>query len=375
VVVKYLLAVACNYYYNSRIYYKFCHYCYHYFAFKKGDEGSPCPDEAEDVLSRKNLVNLEDYLEQQDIINVIGTSGTLSKYPKHIGFSILNFHEDLFSTTFKHNENNNKKQLVCEDISKDAADNKQLIGEKEVRAICKLICWSWMAQARVVSLYDYDGLTEEIPSKLKSCLHQEIEKTIQILKKCHPKLLSYYQHLPKIYIHEVGHESSRTVESTAASPSDTELHVCIFSRRHGKRTILNTVNTLARRRSLPSSATRRLSSFSEASSSESPDGYDPHGHHRRSELKESKVNAVLSQSLYSNVERGKGLASTNTGLMTEPDLLLILGNLKSTMGFMPWNLRLTEIHWIAIPNLLRLDSQDFIAVLQKYSKSQQRFGT
>jgi len=33
----------------------------------------------------------------------------------------------------------------------------------------------------------------------------------------------------------------------------------------------------------------------------------------------------------------------SVGMKTEPDLLVILGNVTSTLGFLPWQIRLTEI--------------------------------
>ena len=210
------------------------------------------------------------------------------------------------------------------------------------------------------------GILERIPSQIKSRLQDEIEKTIQILKRCQPKLQNYYECLPKIEIHDAEKETGKlrkviwktlyriitlwfnklSITDSRLVPEITEntLRICIFSRRHGKATILETVNKLSGRPSLPANASRRHSSFSAASPGDSvSECYDPHGHHHRSELKESKVNAILNRNLFADVARSRMLSSTNTGAITEPDLLLIVGNLKSTMGFLPWNLRLTEI--------------------------------
>ncbi|RWS01934.1 nogo-B receptor-like protein [Dinothrombium tinctorium] len=54
------------------------------------------------------------------------------------------------------------------------------------------------------------------------------------------------------------------------------------------------------------------------------------------------------------------------------DLAVILGSTPCVFSFPPWQLRVTEI--LTIQNHDRLEVEDFIEVISKYSKCQQRFG-
>lgn len=56
--------------------------------------------------------------------------------------------------------------------------------------------------------------------------------------------------------------------------------------------------------------------------------------------------------------------------MPDPDLALYTGKYCCTYGFLPWHIRLTEF----IPIGKDLIVQDFISVLYKYAKKEQRYG-
>ena len=56
----------------------------------------------------------------------------------------------------------------------------------------------------------------------------------------------------------------------------------------------------------------------------------------------------------------------------DPDLLIRFGLTSSNLGFLPWHIRLTEIH--DIPTHLDIECWDIFLVLQRYSKCEQRFG-
>lgn len=56
--------------------------------------------------------------------------------------------------------------------------------------------------------------------------------------------------------------------------------------------------------------------------------------------------------------------------MPDPDLALYTGEFCCTYGFLPWHIRLTEF----IPIGQNLVMQDFLAVLYKYAKKEQRYG-
>ena len=56
----------------------------------------------------------------------------------------------------------------------------------------------------------------------------------------------------------------------------------------------------------------------------------------------------------------------------DPDLLIRFGLTSSNLGFLPWHIRLTEIH--DIPTHLDVECWDLFLVLLRYSKCEQRFG-
>ena len=58
--------------------------------------------------------------------------------------------------------------------------------------------------------------------------------------------------------------------------------------------------------------------------------------------------------------------------LSDPDLLVRFGLTSSNMGFLPWHIRLTEIHDISTH--LDIECWDVFQVLLRYSKCDQRFG-
>lgn len=61
------------------------------------------------------------------------------------------------------------------------------------------------------------------------------------------------------------------------------------------------------------------------------------------------------------------------GLMPDPDLAVFFGTTCCTMGFMPWQIRLTEFIRISY-KLHNLSLEKYLRVLYKYAKCEQRFG-
>ena len=61
----------------------------------------------------------------------------------------------------------------------------------------------------------------------------------------------------------------------------------------------------------------------------------------------------------------------NNGL-PDPDLLIRFGLASSNLGFLPWHVRLTEIH--DLPTHFDIECWDLFQVLLLYSKCEQRFG-
>ncbi|XP_004702085.1 dehydrodolichyl diphosphate synthase complex subunit NUS1 [Echinops telfairi] len=56
----------------------------------------------------------------------------------------------------------------------------------------------------------------------------------------------------------------------------------------------------------------------------------------------------------------------------DPDLVLKFGPVDSTLGFLPWHIRLTEI--ISLPSHLNISYEDFFSALCQYASCEQRQG-
>ncbi|EMP38635.1 Nogo-B receptor [Chelonia mydas] len=65
------------------------------------------------------------------------------------------------------------------------------------------------------------------------------------------------------------------------------------------------------------------------------------------------------------------LLSSNKGF-PDPDLILKFGPVDSTLGFLPWHIRLTEI--ISLPSHLNISYEDFFSALHHYAACEQRWG-
>ncbi|CAH2252010.1 dehydrodolichyl diphosphate synthase complex subunit NUS1 [Pelobates cultripes] len=62
----------------------------------------------------------------------------------------------------------------------------------------------------------------------------------------------------------------------------------------------------------------------------------------------------------------------NTHKFPDPDLILKFGNVASTLGFLPWHIRLSEI--ICIPTHVNICYEDFYSALRCYAGCEQRLG-
>ncbi|XP_066594547.1 dehydrodolichyl diphosphate synthase complex subunit NUS1 [Prorops nasuta] len=58
--------------------------------------------------------------------------------------------------------------------------------------------------------------------------------------------------------------------------------------------------------------------------------------------------------------------------MPDPDLAIILGYVCSTYGLLPWHTRTTEFS--TLPNHNSLSPKDFLCLLEKYNRCEQRYG-
>ncbi|XP_017794953.1 PREDICTED: dehydrodolichyl diphosphate synthase complex subunit Nus1 [Habropoda laboriosa] len=62
----------------------------------------------------------------------------------------------------------------------------------------------------------------------------------------------------------------------------------------------------------------------------------------------------------------------NSRGIPDPDLGLIYGRLCSTYGVLPWQTRITE--FFSLPLHISLTAKDFVHLLEKYNKCEQRYG-
>ncbi|XP_069462725.1 dehydrodolichyl diphosphate synthase complex subunit NUS1 [Ambystoma mexicanum] len=65
------------------------------------------------------------------------------------------------------------------------------------------------------------------------------------------------------------------------------------------------------------------------------------------------------------------LLQSNQGF-PDPDLILKFGSIDSTLGFLPWHIRLTEI--ISLPSHVSISYDDFHSALRRYACCEQRLG-
>lgn len=81
---------------------------------------------------------------------------------------------------------------------------------------------------------------------------------------------------------------------------------------------------------------------------------------RKLSLKGGKINSDVIDSHLLTVEQ------------PEPDMIVTIGEPTTMLGFLPWQIRLSELY--STPSLSRFEYNDFQSMLQQYSKCQQRFG-
>jgi undecaprenyl pyrophosphate synthase len=90
---------------------------------------------------------------------------------------------------------------------------------------------------------------------------------------------------------------------------------------------------------------------------------------------------IMAKSLAKKIKSGQLLVdsidenlidSSLNGILgiSDPDLLIRFGLASSNLGFLPWHIRLTEIH--DIPTHFDIECWDIFRVLQRYSKCEQR---
>ncbi|KAM6180867.1 dehydrodolichyl diphosphate synthase complex subunit NUS1 [Erethizon dorsatum] len=71
-----------------------------------------------------------------------------------------------------------------------------------------------------------------------------------------------------------------------------------------------------------------------------------------------------------NVDMLDSLISSDS--FPDPDLILKFGPVDSTLGFLPWQIRLTEI--VSLPSHINISYEDFFSALRQYAACEQRMG-
>ncbi|XP_059837446.1 dehydrodolichyl diphosphate synthase complex subunit nus1 [Hypanus sabinus] len=73
-----------------------------------------------------------------------------------------------------------------------------------------------------------------------------------------------------------------------------------------------------------------------------------------------------------NVNIMDSLLREDSSGLPDPDLVLKFGPVSSTLGFLPWHIRLTEI--ISLPSHINLSYERFFSALQQFAACEQRMG-
>ncbi|XP_074675363.1 dehydrodolichyl diphosphate synthase complex subunit NUS1 isoform X2 [Strix aluco] len=89
-------------------------------------------------------------------------------------------------------------------------------------------------------------------------------------------------------------------------------------------------------------------------------------------LKQQQELLGLDCSKYTVEFANQDKADQGTNGFPDPDLVLKFGPVDSTLGFLPWHIRLTEI--ISLPSHLNISYEDFFSALHHYAACEQRWG-
>ncbi|XP_021963716.1 dehydrodolichyl diphosphate synthase complex subunit nus1 isoform X2 [Folsomia candida] len=229
----------------------------------------------------------------------------------------------------------------------------------DLQALAKVVSYAWIADIPIVSLYDHSGYIKSNYKQLIHYVQEEISHNLWVVQE--RTVL-----LPKINIHNVvvhdkrsnnngyinnGHSMNGVMKNGNLPLNDQEiLNVCIFGSDDGKKAIIQTCKDLYHEFVHSNSSSNNISQ-------------------KIKEMDERVVDANINCSV--NLK----FISSDDGrtLKSEPDLLIALGKVVSTTGFLPWQIRLTEMHWL--PPLKRFGERDFLQCMLKYANCHQRFGT
>jgi len=234
------------------------------------------------------------------------------------------------------------------------------LGQIDLRTVAKVLSWTWAADIHLVSLFDHDGFLKASSKKLVQYLNEEISQSHYIIKREGEKLPIVRLHnVPPItvrngfYPHKPGVPDLHAQNGNMDNGESAEhyFHICLFSKEDGKEALITACNQLYLTKDTIKS------SYLNSSSSSLP-------------LTENEVDVEINRVLDLP---SSSSSQKDTDLKAEPDILLVLGKVTSVLGFLPWHVRLTELHWL--PSLRRLEVEDFTQSILKYANCHQRFGT
>jgi len=235
------------------------------------------------------------------------------------------------------------------------------LGQTDLRTVAKVLSWTWAADIHLVSLFDHDGFLKASSKKLVQYLNEEISQSHYIIKgegerlpivRLHnvPPITvrnGFYAHKPCVQDHHAHNGNLNNGDS-----AEHYIHICLFSKEDGKEALVEACTQLYLTKDTIKS------SYLNSSSSSHP-------------LTESEIDVEINRVL--DLPSSSSQKETDLDLKAEPDILLVLGKVTSVLGFLPWHVRLTELHWL--PSLRRLEVEDFTQSIIKYANCHQRFGT
>jgi len=271
--------------------------------------------------------------EAEEIYTFSRKTAQLGRLPRHIAFSVVP--PEVKTTTLDYGD-----CIGVEQLSNQKSLPKARSSNVDMQALAKLISWTWAAKIPLISIYDYHGEIKDSHHELGYLLQEELVQNYLSSKKQNS---AYSLSPPTVKFHNVPTINGHSNGLNGVKISSNTLHIALFSHMDGKSAIVKVAKDICEE-----SLSRRNS-------------------------KDSRILEVNESILDSRLSRSHGFSESLQGFPSEPDTLVILGKVFSTLGFLPWDIRLTEIHWT--PALPIFQSEDLFQVLKKFSKCQQRHGT
>jgi len=241
---------------------------------------------------------------------------------------------------------------------KEGSSLKAEIEGIDLHLLSSFIALASAANIPVISLYDYHGILKARYKELGSLIQEDISQNFWAVKQH-----SDVDKPPVVKFHNI-QKSNGYVNGVNGIKPHEALHIFVYSREDGKAAIVNAVKDICTENF---NISKTSADIQEVDKPEDSAATVP------KQISSSSTPHVDEKALDKYLNRHKHVSSKLADLKTDPDILLILGKVKSTLGFLPWHIRLTEIHWL--PPLKKVGLSDFIESLYKYSKCQQRFGT